>query len=65
MYNFNIHEIQRVDSELLSKRASRAYSQMPAQESSMIERAIETVRALIGKQPRLAPAPVKVEHDNE
>lgn len=64
MYNFNIYEIQRVDSELLSKRASRAYSQMPIPEASMIERAIDTVRVLIGKQPRLAPAPVKVERDN-
>lgn len=59
MFSFDIYEIQRVDSELLSKRASRAYSQMPVQEDSYLARVVASVRALFGKQPEPVVVPVK------
>jgi len=59
MYNFNIYELQRVDSEILSKRAHRAYSRLPQQEDNLFERVLATLRLLYSKQPEPVLVPVK------
>jgi hypothetical protein len=56
---FNMYQIQRVESALLSQRAHRAYNQMPAQEVGLFERFVASLLALFVKQPKPVVVPVR------
>lgn len=49
MYNYYIFDLARIDQQKLEQESIHAYRRLPTAEASLVQRAISSVRAWIGK----------------